>query len=108
MAYGITSKSQIIDITQINRGCDVLETVAGCLKKYGGEVANISKICDEKALSADGKSNVKAIEEKGNSIINRGKAIEKYTSELRELAQGIKRSQDSEYASYLAKLKEDN
>lgn len=108
MAYGITNKSQIIDIDQIERGCNKLQDAATNLKKYGNSVANISQICNVNALSANGKSMVPVIQEYGEAIMERGEELSSYASSLMDAARSVYRTQQNEYISYLEDQKKEN
>ncbi len=105
MAYGITRESQIIDLNSIERGCAKLQEAAERLIKCGQSVANISEICDTNALSANGKSMVPVIEEKGNTIVQTGNALAEYATSLQTAAKDVYRIQYNEYASYLDEQK---
>lgn len=108
MSYGITRQSQIIDYSTIKSGCNKLKSIASDLKKYGESVKNISELCNEKALQADGNTNTKAILDKANNILKRAQAIETYATELDTVAASIYRKQNNEYASYMSEQKERN
>jgi hypothetical protein len=53
MAYGITSESQLIDITAINNGCAQIEAAALYFEECAKKVFNASDMLDEKALAVD-------------------------------------------------------
>ena len=108
MAYGITNQSQIINLDEIKTGCNMLASAAEALKEYGNSVVNISDICDTKALSANGKSMVPVIQEKGATIVKIGEELSEYASNLLEAASEVYRIQNNEYAAYVEEQKKND
>lgn len=102
MTYGITSESQLIDISAINAGCDIIDAAAGDFTDCGNAVKAAAYYCGKDAMSVDGKSMGPSVEELGTSIAGIKDSITSVTAEIKSLASQIYDSQKQELDAYVA------
>ena len=101
MAYGITNLNQLIDTSEIIRGCEIINKAADSLGSYGESVAAISGVCNKDVLSADGKSMEPVIEELGLEIKACKEALYEWTAQIEAKANEIHAAQYREYQDYV-------
>ena len=68
MAYGITSESQLIDVSTITSGANQYKSALEFYTDGGNQVIAAGATCNAKALSVDGASFESEITEVGNKI----------------------------------------
>lgn len=105
MAYGITSSSQLIDITTIYKGCDKIDEAAKYYTKCSEKLNDASTTCNKDAMSIDGKTMQPTIDELADSIKGLTATITSYTAQIRSLASQILVNQQNELAAYQESLK---
>lgn len=109
MAYGITSESQLINLGEINAGCDMINSAAEVYQKCGDKVIEAAMICNAQAMSIDKMSLESTISEVGTNIKTVQGYIEDFTSEIRRRASSIYTAQLNELEEYrkaMEKLKD--
>lgn len=107
MGYGITSESQLIDISTICAGCDTIDEGAEYFDTCSKVLLQASETCDKTALSIDGKSMQQPIEELSTKVAQYGVQIKNVTALIRKQAQDVYNAQVAElqeYYAYLASL----
>ena len=99
--YGITDKSQLIDIRTIKEGCDQYIDALNYLLNAGKDVAQASKICTKEAMSVDGQSLEMTLYEMGKDFADVAKEYSGYANELYQQAVGVYNEQVAELNAYL-------
>lgn len=69
MGYGITDRSQLIDVDTIRSGCESYKRALSFFTEGGNQVISAGHSCNAKALSVDGSSFETDIVDIGNQII---------------------------------------
>lgn len=100
MAYGITNESQLINLGEINAGCDMIDSAAEVYRMCGDKVIEASTICNAQAMSVDKVSLESSIEEVGLNIKSVQNYIEDFTSQIRKSASAIYTEQLNELEEY--------
>lgn len=105
MAYGITSSSQLIDITTIYKGCDKIDEAAKNYTKCSEKLNDASTTCNKDAMSIDGKTMQPTIDELADMIKDLTATITSYTAQIRSVASQILVNQQNELVAYQESLK---
>ena len=100
MAYGITSESQLINLGEINAGCDIINSAAEAYQICGDKVIEASTLCNAQAMSFDKMSLESSISEVGLNIKSIQNYIEGFTAEIRSRASAIYTEQLNELENY--------
>ena len=106
MAYNITNESQLINLGEINAGCDLINSAAQVYQVCGDKVIEAGDLCNAQAMSVDKMSFESSIKEVGTNIKSVQKYIEDFTSEIRSRASAIYNSQLNELEEYRKKQQE--
>ena len=102
MAYGITSKSQIIDKDSIYSGCNKVLEALEDFRVSANRVKEAGEISANRALELNEKSFTDTIMDIGNSLDD---IVEKYTScinQIKSETNKIYNAQWAEYNNYVA------
>lgn len=106
MAYGITSKSQIIDINAISSGCNELRKAAEEFSSCGKLVSDAGGDCTADVLSVDDQSMEPVLESLGKSIKDVESTIVGYANSIESAANQVYNAQVAELAEYNRRLQE--
>lgn len=101
MAYGITSRSQLIDIQSIKQGCNQLEDALNDFEKSGDLVIESGNLCNKDALSLDEKSMEYSLTELGEAIKALKGEYQAYTQEVENQANRVYSEQCEELQRYI-------
>lgn len=107
MAYGITSPSQIIDLSTISAGCAKLKEAVQDFKTSGATVVEAGETCNAKALSIDETSLEFSITQLGSEMKDLEKTFSGYADQLVAEATQVYNAQVAEYEDYLRRLEEE-
>lgn len=107
MAYGITDKSQLIDIDTIQSGCERLKDAANDFDRCGADIVSAGIICDKKALSVDEASLEITINDLGEEVKDIKTAIIRNADQLLSDATTIYNMQVAELNEYNRKLEQE-
>lgn len=102
--YGITSQSQIIDVSTISTGCSQLEAAAEKFSQCANIIETASSICDAKALAVEKTTMQPQLEADAQYIRSIGESIKSFAVAIRSVAAQVYAAQDNEYRNYLAEL----
>lgn len=102
MAYGITSESQLIDITTISRGCTAIEAAAEKFEECAKKITRASEICNAEALSVDKTTMQPQLEADAAYIKSIKTAVDDFTRSIRSIALQVHSEQSAELNSYKA------
>ena len=97
MSYGITSTSQIIDLSTILSGCAAY--------KCGNTVIKAGETCSKKALSVDDSTLQYPITDLGQAIKDLKAEYTGYAEDVEAQARKIYNEQVAEYNDYIARLR---
>ena len=102
MAYGITSTSQIIDLSTILSGCAAYKTALKDFEKCGETVIKAGETCSSKALSVDNNTLQYPISDLGQAIKDLKAEYTAFAEEVEAQARKIYNAQVAEYNEYVA------
>lgn len=102
MAYGITSESQIIDLSTILSGCSAYKTALNDFDKSGTTVIKAGETCNKKALEVDGDTLEYPITDLGQAIKDLKNEYSGYADEVEAEARRIYNEQVAELNAYRA------
>lgn len=105
MAYRITSRSQMIDTDEINRGCNKINLAAEKFREYGEAISAESSVCDATALSADKETMEDNLISLGDEVIKIEGLMNQITASIQGTASKIRSNQEYEYQEYLQSQK---
>ena len=106
MGYGITSKSQIIDLSTILNGCAAYKRALKDFETCGNKVIQAGETCTKKALSVDDSTLQYPITDLGQAIKDLKTEYIGYAEDVEAQARRIYNEQYAEYNDYLARLEE--
>ena len=104
--YGITSSSQIIDLSAIKSGCKAMRSAAEDFTLCGNDVIEAGNLCTSKVLSFDNLSMDSLLVSLGTAIKDVESVIADYSYSIENLAQQIYNDQIIELAEYNRKMQE--
>ena len=99
--YGIKSSNQIIDVNQINLGCDRIDKEAVRFSSAAKLVDQASAVLNKDALSVDNATMQSTVDEVADALRNLEKMINQSMDSIRSTASTIYKNQRSEYNNYL-------
>ena len=106
MGYGITSKSQLIDVGTIQSGCQAYINALDFFETGGKQLVDAGSLCNAQALSVDGCSFQADIDQMGQSAIQeKAKLINAATSVYNE-AVSVYNAQVKELNEYNRRMAE--
>ncbi len=105
MAYGITDRSQLIDISGIHNALAGLETTAEKFKKCAEIIDNAANILDAKTLAIDKTTMQPQLFADADYIESMQYAVEGFTDAVRDVAMQVHAAQEAELNDYIAKQK---
>lgn len=106
--YGITSSSQLIDVTTISNGCTKIDEAAEKFVACAEKVSEAASICDANALSVDKTSMQPQLEADAEFIKSMKEAVNGFTSEIRNVATQVYAAQSNELNDYIESQQNNN
>ena len=104
MSYGITSTSQIIDLSTILNGCAAYKNALKDFETCGNTVIAAGEKCNKKALSVDDSTLQYPITDLGQAIKDLKTEYSGYADDVEAQARRIYNEQVAEYNDYIARL----
>ncbi len=104
--YGITSKSQIIDLDTIKAGCQEFKDCLDDFEICGKGVIEAGETCNSKALSVDEKTFEYPITDLGESIKALKDEYIGYADQVIADATSVYNAQIAEYNDYVTKMQQ--
>lgn len=104
--YGITSKSQIIDLDTIKAGCQEFKECLDDFEICGKGVIEAGETCNSKALSVDDKTFEYPITDLGKSIKDLKDEYVGYADQVITDATNVYNAQIAEYNDYVTKMQQ--
>ena len=101
MAYGITSKSQLIDLNTIVAGANQFRTAIEDFERSGNAVIEAGETCTKKALSVDDSTLEFSITDLGNEMKDLKSTFSSYADELVAQATRVYNAQVTELNEYI-------
>lgn len=98
MGFGIISESQLIDIAQIERGCQQIDDAAKTFSQVGGKISSIN--CGRDILSVNGGTMQPSIDGLGSRISAMEGEATSFTAGIRAQAEAILQRQKAELEAY--------
>lgn len=98
MGFGITSEAQLIDIAQIERGCQQIEDAAQAYSQAASRISSVS--CGSDVLAVNGGTVQPSIDGLGSRIGALEGEASAFTADIRAQAQEIYQRQKAELEAY--------
>ena len=108
MSYGITSKSQLIDINTIKAGCEMYINALDDFEKSGEDVVLAAEKCDKNALSVDDTTFQYSINDIGIELKSVKQTLTGYANQVLTDAINVYNQQVNEYNEYLRNQQKKN
>lgn len=96
----ITSESQLIDITAIDNGCNIIESASEDYITCAKHIKNAAGSCSGEALAVEGKTMQPSLEELAAAVETIRDNIYSFTSEIRNVAMQIYTQQQAQLQEY--------
>lgn len=102
---GITSESQLIDISTIRAECQKIRTTAKDFKTCSDVIKDASGICDENALSVEGQTLQDTIDEVADGVANVQNDLNSFADSIESSANEVYNLQNKQLQEYRESLK---
>ena len=99
--YGITSRSELIDIATISTGCSQLEVAAEKFIKCADLVDSAANICDSSALSVENTTMQPQLQADSEFIRSLQNVVSGFSTAIRSASSQVYAAQEAELAAYL-------
>lgn len=98
--YGITSASQLIDVSAITNGCNSIKQAAEAFERCSEKVKQAADMFDGKALSVDKTTMQPQLTADAEFIKSLKAQVDGFVTEVIALAASIRAEQEAELAEY--------
>lgn len=108
MQYGITSETQLIDVSTIKQGCGKFEEAADLFDNCAEKIEIAADICNINVLSVDKKTMQPTMYELAEEVRGIRKYFDNFSENIQSVANDIYNAQSRELEAYRQSLKKSN
>ena len=108
MAYGITSESQLIDISAIRAAVEKIKSTAQDFTDCGNTVSEASSECNSEALEIEGMTMQPTMDDLAEQIKSIKNSVEEMADSILSVANQVYNAQNEELQAYKEKLSQES